>query len=349
MALPSLKRIRRAHERSTKNPKHNQKPIAACQILEVPANFICPISLELMTDPVTLSSGISYDRISIETWLESGKLTCPVANQTLKSPFSTPNHTLRKMIQDWSAANKAFGMERITTPKSPLSIDQIVEQLEHGEEKGKEDAVVQLKRVLALGDDEQRRIVLKQIQEFQAVLLDLITNQRSSKTVINSCLYVIYSLICDNEKRATDFVKHGLVSSLLHIMIDNSKDKPIIERALCIMDTILDFQEGRDSALNNTLTIPVLVKKILRVSDPATEFSVSTISKLLKKDDKAVAIEAAETGLFQKLLLVLQIRCDDQTKEKATEVLKVLNGLRKEGMMLECVDSGDFKNLKRTF
>lgn len=34
--------------------------------LIVPNHFRCPISLELMKDPVTLSTGITYDRETIE-------------------------------------------------------------------------------------------------------------------------------------------------------------------------------------------------------------------------------------------------------------------------------------------
>jgi hypothetical protein len=43
----------------------------------VPSFFKCPISLELMRDPVVLCTGQSYKRSSIEPWLEAGNHTCP--------------------------------------------------------------------------------------------------------------------------------------------------------------------------------------------------------------------------------------------------------------------------------
>lgn len=47
-----------------------------------PKEYICPISLELMRDPVLLvESGQVYDRSSIEGWFKSGKSTCPVSGQ----------------------------------------------------------------------------------------------------------------------------------------------------------------------------------------------------------------------------------------------------------------------------
>ncbi|KAK1323616.1 E3 ubiquitin-protein ligase PUB23 [Acorus calamus] len=70
---------------------------------EVPHYFLCPISLQLMKDPVTAPTGITYDRRSIERWLSSNQTTtCPVTNGPIKSPSDlTPNHTLRRLIQTW--------------------------------------------------------------------------------------------------------------------------------------------------------------------------------------------------------------------------------------------------------
>lgn len=66
----------------------------------VPDEFLCPISLELMRDPVTLSTGITYDRTSILKWLESGHRTCPVSGRDLPPQMiMIPNLTLRRLIR----------------------------------------------------------------------------------------------------------------------------------------------------------------------------------------------------------------------------------------------------------
>jgi hypothetical protein len=68
--------------------------------IEVPYYFICPISLQIMKDPVTAITGITYDRESIEHWLFISKnTTCPVTKQPLpRDSGLTPNHTLRRLI-----------------------------------------------------------------------------------------------------------------------------------------------------------------------------------------------------------------------------------------------------------
>ncbi|KDO51673.1 hypothetical protein CISIN_1g015728mg [Citrus sinensis] len=69
--------------------------------MTIPHLFRCPISLDLFTDPVTLCTGQTYDRSSIEKWLAAGNLTCPVTMQTLHDPSIVPNHTLRHLINQW--------------------------------------------------------------------------------------------------------------------------------------------------------------------------------------------------------------------------------------------------------
>ncbi|XP_042501200.1 U-box domain-containing protein 19-like [Macadamia integrifolia] len=70
-----------------------------------PEDFRCPISLELMVDPVTISTGHTYDRSSILKWLKSGNFTCPKTGEKLTSTELIPNSTLRKLIQKFCSDN----------------------------------------------------------------------------------------------------------------------------------------------------------------------------------------------------------------------------------------------------
>ncbi|XAR59439.1 Ubiquitin--protein ligase [Bertholletia excelsa] len=87
--------------------------------VQIPYHFRCPISLELMRDPVTVCTGQTYDRSSIESWVATGNTTCPVTRAPLADFTLIPNHTLRRLIQEWCVANRSFGVERIPTPKQP--------------------------------------------------------------------------------------------------------------------------------------------------------------------------------------------------------------------------------------
>ncbi|KAH7431009.1 hypothetical protein KP509_08G025000 [Ceratopteris richardii] len=71
----------------------------------VPDDFKCPISLEIMVDPVAISTGQSYERASITRWLEEGHTTCPKTGSDLVHYNLTPNSTLRRIITQWCADN----------------------------------------------------------------------------------------------------------------------------------------------------------------------------------------------------------------------------------------------------
>lgn len=437
-------RRRRAGRRAAKLQQHAEDDIGSME-LTTPNHFRCPISLDLMKDPVTLSTGITYDRESIEMWIEAGNRTCPITNQVLRSLEPIPNHTIRKMIQDWCVENRSYGIERIPTPRIPLSSVEVTDILsklkmayrredEAGcrelvakmKSKGKESErnkrcivangaagvlsaafetfssasfdkyVAVLEDILAaltwmspldgeaksylssaaslnclvwllksgdlsarghavstlkelLSSDKRKVYALSEIEGVKEALVKLV-KEPICPTATKTSLVVIFHMVSSspsNEDTKVRFVEMGLVELLLELLVDS--EKSVCEKALGVLDGICGCEEGRERAYGHALTMPVLVKKLLRVSDLATEFSVSILWKLSKnekREDGSVLVEALQVGAFQKLLLLLQVGCSDRTKEKATELLKLLNIHRER---LECIDSMDFKDLKRPF
>ncbi|KAJ6367574.1 U BOX DOMAIN-CONTAINING [Salix viminalis] len=68
-----------------------------------PDDFKCPISLQIMSDPVILSSGHTFDRSSIQRWLDSGHRTCPITKLPLPEyPRLIPNYALRSLISSFT-------------------------------------------------------------------------------------------------------------------------------------------------------------------------------------------------------------------------------------------------------
>ncbi|KAF9623437.1 hypothetical protein IFM89_003021 [Coptis chinensis] len=411
--------------------------------ITIPNHFRCPISLDLMKDPVTLSTGITYDRESIEKWTEAGNQTCPVTNQPLTSVEQIPNHTIRRMIQDWCVANSSYGIDRIPTPRIPLAPFQVTEMLSRfkaatnrGDQDGCLLLVEKIKTLMKESERNRRCIVengtcavlsasfesfaassfeknvkiLEQILASVAWMLPLdseaqsflgspislrcmewflksgdIMRRRSTVLVLRelvsvddlyvlavaeidgvieplirlikepicpastkASLMVIYYLVSTSSQHKSKFAKMGLVSLLIEILVDSS-DRSICEKALAVLDEIFGCEEGRQVAYSHSLTMPVLVKKLIRVSVLATEFAVSAVWKLCKneiREEGCVLLEALQVGAFQKILLLLQIGCADRTKEKSTELLKLLNSHRGRS---ECIESVDFKKLVRPF
>uniref|UniRef100_J3MCX7 U-box domain-containing protein n=1 Tax=Oryza brachyantha TaxID=4533 RepID=J3MCX7_ORYBR len=248
MVLPMLRRSR-------KEAARGGEVVGVEEEVAVPAHFRCPISLELMRDPVTAATGITYDRECLERWLERGHGSCPVTGRPVRMGDLVPNHATRRMIQDWCVANRARGVERVPTPRVPVG-----------------------------------------------------------------------------EADAEEAIAEGTS-----------------EKALAVLDAALCTDAGVESARAHALTVPVLVKKMFRVSDMATDFAVSALWRLCRTSGSGAGscrAEALRVGAFQKLLLLLQVGCAGVTKERASELLKMLNGSRGS---VECIETVDFKGLKRPF
>ncbi|KAL2630496.1 hypothetical protein R1flu_015182 [Riccia fluitans] len=73
--------------------------------LQMPPDFRCPLSLELMSDPVIVASGQTYERLYIQQWLDQGNTTCPKTRQTLSHTNLIPNYTVKALIANWCEAN----------------------------------------------------------------------------------------------------------------------------------------------------------------------------------------------------------------------------------------------------
>lgn len=70
-------------------------------LLGLPYEFRCPISGEIMIDPVVLANGQTFDRPCIQRWLNEGNRTCPQTQQVLSHTVLIPNHLVREVISQW--------------------------------------------------------------------------------------------------------------------------------------------------------------------------------------------------------------------------------------------------------
>ena len=64
---------------------------------EGPNEYMCPITAEIMTDPVTTVDWFTYERTAITEWLRTND-TSPFTGATLESKALIPNLSLRSMI-----------------------------------------------------------------------------------------------------------------------------------------------------------------------------------------------------------------------------------------------------------
>jgi STIP1 family protein 1 len=72
---------------------------------DVPEYFVCPVSMEIMHDPVTTPNGVSYERSCIEQHLRANGPVDPLTRKRLTLDMLRPNTALREAIQDYLDKN----------------------------------------------------------------------------------------------------------------------------------------------------------------------------------------------------------------------------------------------------
>ncbi|KAI3760181.1 hypothetical protein L1987_50572 [Smallanthus sonchifolius] len=103
----------------------NLESFKAINGVSVPSYFICPLTLQLMFDPVIVSTGQTYERDSIQKWLNNGLLRCPVTRQTLSHKNLIPNYTVKGLISNWCEEHNI----KVDRPDKSSPEDQIVSSL----------------------------------------------------------------------------------------------------------------------------------------------------------------------------------------------------------------------------
>ena len=77
--------------------------------MSIPNEFLCPITLEIMTDPVICEDGYSYEKKSIYDWLERS-VSSPMTREPISKDRIQPNESLKKAIDSW-LENRSFKRE----------------------------------------------------------------------------------------------------------------------------------------------------------------------------------------------------------------------------------------------
>lgn len=219
----------------------------------IPDDFRCPISLELMKDPVIVSTGQTYERSCIQKWLDAGHKTCPKTQQTLLHTALTPNYVLKSLIALWCESNgielpKKQGTCRSKKTGSISDCDRA--------------AIVALLEKLANGNSEQQRAAAGELR--------LLAKRNADNRVCIAeagAIPLLVELLSSMDPRTQEHA----VTALLNLSINDS-NKGTIVNAGAIPDIVDVLRKGSMEARENAA---------------ATLFSLSVI------DENKVAIGAA--------------------------------------------------------
>lgn len=273
--------------------------------VQIPYHFRCPISLELMCDPVTVCTGQTYDRSSIESWVATGNTTCPVTRVPLSDFTLIPNHTLRRLIQEWCVANRSLGVERIPTPKQPAE-PNLVRTLLNQASSGSAPFSVRvsaLRRLRGLARDSDKNRSLIAAHNAREILLSIVfADVGSQPSELNLESLAILSMFTLSEPEClyvtSDPDRIGyLVNLLFHSSIDvRVNSAAMIEVTVAgirspELRTQISCSDGVFEGIVGILTYPLAYPRALKIGIKAL-FALCLVKQHRHKAVAAGAVEA---------------------------------------------------------
>lgn len=108
----------------------NKRNSLGRQLLEPLQSFYCPITGDVMEDPVETSSGHSFERTAIQKWLEDGHDLCPLTKTPLNKLSLRPNRTLHQSIEEWRNRNTMISIASMKPEIQSSNEQEVLQCLE---------------------------------------------------------------------------------------------------------------------------------------------------------------------------------------------------------------------------
>ncbi|KAJ7129939.1 hypothetical protein O6H91_Y558100 [Diphasiastrum complanatum] len=102
--------------------------------LTPPSSFFCPITGQVMQDPVVVEGGFTYEKSAILEWFERGHRTCPDTGVELVSLELIPNLNLRQAMDEFfdrmSKEQLTSAIEKIRGQATPSELKAAIETIQ---------------------------------------------------------------------------------------------------------------------------------------------------------------------------------------------------------------------------
>ncbi|XP_010415327.1 PREDICTED: U-box domain-containing protein 7-like isoform X2 [Camelina sativa] len=303
-----------------------------------PEELRCPISLQLMCDPVIIASGQTYERVCIEKWFSDGHNTCPKTQQQLPHLSLTPNNCVKGLIASWCEQNGtqipsgppesqeldywrlALSDSESTKSKSVNSIGsckltgiKVVPLEENGttvvERQNTEESFV------SDDDDEDSDVnVLERYQDLLAVLNEEKDLDKKGKVVEK-----IRLLLKDDEEARIFMGANGFVEALLRFLESAVDEKNVAAQdkgAMALFNLAVNNNRNKELMLTSGV-IPLLEKMI---SSSESQGSATALYLNLSCLDEAKSVIGASQAV-PFLVQLLQGTTENQCKLDALHAL----------------------------
>lgn len=222
-------------------------------------SFLCPLTKQIMRDPVTLESGATFEREAILKWFKesdsSGRsLVCPITRKELSSTELNPSIALRNTIDEWMHRNEAAKLDvarkSLTSENSEHDILQALEYVVEICQRSRSSRhVVRKLGLISLISELLKNSSTKVRQKALESLCFVAKDDNDNKDEIAAG---------DNIRTIVKFLSHGHVQEkeqAASLLYELSQYKPLSEKIGSVPGAILILVGLSSSKIENLLTV----------------------------------------------------------------------------------------------
>lgn len=293
--------------------------------LSCPPEFLCPLSKQLMRDPVIISTGQTYDRPFIQKWLKAGHRVCPITQQVLSHSLLTPNYLVREMISQWCETrgietpdHGGYMNEECATEADRDYFSSLIDKMSKSISEQKAAA-------------KELRLLTKRLPSFRALfgesteaiprLLKPLTQRRGS-----------FSSMSNGNESPPD-LQEDIITTLLNISIHDSNKKLVAETPM-VISVLVDAlkcgtPETRSNAAAALFTLSALdSNKILIGKSGALKPLIDLLD-----EGQPMAVKDAASAIFN--LCIIQENKAKTVREGAVSIIlkKIKNGVHVDELL----------------
>ncbi|KAL4347835.1 hypothetical protein GQ457_17G015220 [Hibiscus cannabinus] len=290
--------------------------------------FFCPLTKQIMDDPVTIENGLTYERKVITKWFKTfghrDDIICPITGMKLTSKVLSTNVALKTTIEEWKERNETARIKVARTSLSLASSDNTILEaiidLQHVckrrynkvkalsvgilpllirllgyKDKDVSYEALELLRQLAEGDDEVKKMIANTVDVL--ALIELISS--SYQEIRHASLLLLVELSRSQALGGKFGSAAGAILMLIRVKFNHHVDSFASEKA----DEILKNLETFPNNIKRMAEFGFLEPLLNHLTEGSEEVQMEMTSYLgeliLSNDNKTYVAEKASSSLIK--------------------------------------------------
>lgn len=309
---------------------------------ELPNDFRCPISLEIMSDPVIIQSGHTFDRVSIQRWIDSGNRTCPITKLPLsENPSLIPNHALRSLISNFAHVSPKESSRPRTQQEHSQSQSQALISTLVSRSSSSASKLESLSRLVRL--TKRDSLIRRKVTESGAVRAALDCVDSGNQVLQEKSLSLLLNLSLEDDNKV-GLVADGVIRRIVAVLRVGSPDCKAIAATLLTSLAVVEVNKATIGSYPDAISALV---SLLRVgNDRERKESATALYALCSFPDNRkrvvdcgsvpILVEAADSGLERAVeVLGLLVKCRGGREEmsKVSGFVEVLVNVLRNGSL----------------